>query len=308
MDWKEAIEGFLASMRLDRGASPRTIEAYRRDLSSFAASPSCSKLKPGSIAEKELEDFLASLSRQGLEPSSIARKASALRQFFRYLCFEHGLLTSPAERIESPKQVSKLPKSLSQEEITSLLETAGKGLPYLREKKSEALRSRDRAMIGLLYAAGLRVSELVGLDGGDVDLRSGVVRVRGKGGKERLVPFAKEAGDWVAAWTGDYRPKLAKEGVTRMFVNSNGLPLSRQGFWGLLKNLGQEAGLPGARLSPHVLRHSFATHLLEGGMGLRSLQLLLGHADLSTTQLYTKVTPSHLQDTHRKFHPRGGPK
>jgi integrase/recombinase XerD len=295
------IRSFLDSLRIDRGAADPTIEAYQRDLSQMAQS-----LPPGlglaQIEASHLNDFLTRLYDQGLEASSIARKVSALRQFFKFSCLELGLKTNPAEQLRKPRQSRRLPEFLSVEEVTRLLEAADRGLPYERDPAGR-LKLRDAAMVYLLYATGLRVSELCGLTAFGIDLQQGYVRVRGKGGKERIVPFAPAAGERVRRWMEEGRLAL-KPATDHLFLNPRGMALTRQSFWRILGEIAQQAGIS-RKISPHGLRHSFATHLLQSGMNLRSLQMLLGHSDVSTTQIYTHVTPGHLKEAHKKFHPRG---
>jgi integrase/recombinase XerD len=296
------IADFIESQRIDRGSSDKTIEAYRRDLTQFAEFVSDVSL--GEITPSHLERFIHSLADQGQKASSLARKGSALRQFFKFCCLEKGLKENPAENLASPRADQRLPKDLSIEVVTALLTAAEKGLPYPRSQTlGEALRARDTAMIYLLYATGLRVSELVGLTTHNVDLELEYVRVKGKGSKERITPFAKVAGDRLHTYLENHRPALKPAG-DHLFVNHRGLVLTRQAFWQILQDLALASGL-GKKISPHMLRHSFATHLLQSGMNLRSLQMLLGHSDLSTTQIYTHVAPEHLKSAHRKFHPRG---
>lgn len=298
------IEAFLDSRRIDRGSSHHTIEAYRRDLREFALGLD-PELELGMLNPSHIDHFLKSLHDKKRSSASIARKASTLRQFFRFCCLERGLRDSPAENLESPRPERKLPEDLSLEQVTALLAATEPGLAYPRSDALErALRSRDRAMVYLLYATGLRVSELVGLTSDSVDLETGYLRVRGKGEKERIAPFAPAAGERLAAYLSQDRPFL-KPVSSHLFVNHRGFALTRQSFWKTLKALAAAAGIPG-EISPHTLRHSFATHLLKSGIQLRSLQMLLGHADLSTTQIYTHVSPEHLKAAHRRYHPRGG--
>jgi integrase/recombinase XerD len=296
------IQSFLESRRIDRGASDRTIEAYKRDLEQFAES-----LPPGiapeKIAPSHLDEFVASLSRENQKPASIARKTSALRQFFKFCCLERKLTENPAENLATPKQGQRLPKNLSNEDVSRLLSAADTGLTYSHEGIAYALQARDRAFVYLLYATGLRISELTSLTPNDVDLEMSYLRVRGKGGKERITPFAPVAGELLRAWIEEHRV-LLKPATDHIFLNHRGLALTRQSVWKTLKELALQAGIS-TTLSPHKLRHSFATHLLQSGMNLRSLQMLLGHSDLSTTQIYAHVTPEHLKSAHKKYHPRG---
>lgn len=302
---QRAISQFTDSLRIDRGAADRTVEAYERDLRECFSYIDASKLE--SISLEDLNDYLSHLRKLKRKSTSIARKVSALRQFFKFCCLEFGLEHNPAEQLHSPLQTQRLPKYLTQAETEDLLKMAEEGLDY-RDSKREALQSRDRAMVYLLYATGLRVSELVGLETHECDLSMEYVRVHGKGGKERIVPFATRAGDCLRDYLENHRPALLPEGqlanISHLFLNHRGLALTRQSFWKILKSLADQAGIKKA-ISPHMVRHSFATHLLQSGMNLRSLQLLLGHSDLSTTQIYAHVTPEHLKIAHKKFHPRG---
>lgn len=295
------IQSFLEVQRIDRGASDRTVEAYGRDLRQLAARfPSQGA---GDISPEDLSEYLAELHSDGQKATSVARKLSAIRQFFKFCCVERGLKENPAERLEGPGRDQRLPKYLSAEEVEALLRIASEpGLPY-SSAQADALHARDRAMIFLLYATGLRVSELVGLTLHQVDLQQGYVRVRGKGEKERIAPFADAAGEHLRTWL-EARPAL-RPATDHLFVNHRGMVLTRQSFWKLLGELASAAGIKKS-ISPHMLRHSFATHLLQSGMNLRSLQLLLGHSDLSTTQIYAHVTPEHLKTAHKRYHPRGG--
>jgi integrase/recombinase XerD len=295
------IDAFIEAQRVDRGAADKTIEAYRRDLTQFAAwlgqERALEQLQP-----EDLASFLNHLAENGQMATSIARKTSALRQFFKFCCLERELQSNPAELLHTPRRSQRIPSHLSVEQVTELLAAADRGLPYTHEL-APALQSRDRAMVYLLYATGLRVSELVGLTTHQTDLQAGYVRVKGKGDKERIVPFAPVAGQKLQAYLDEHRARL-KPRTDHVFLSRGGDAITRQSFWKTLKDLALAAGV-GASLSPHKLRHSFATHLLQAGMNLRSLQMLLGHADLSTTQIYAHVTPEHLKSAHRKFHPRG---
>jgi integrase/recombinase XerD len=306
-----SLELFLDARKIDRGSSLRTIEAYRRDLEQLAESlPEKKESKLESVTSDHLHEFLKSLHHEKSKPASVARKVSAIRQFFKFAMLELDLRVNPADRLKSPAQSKRLPKFLSHESIGKLLGVLAEGIPY-PESIRGPLVLRDRAMVILLYATGLRVSELVGLTTHQVDLTLSYVRVVGKGGKERIVPFARAALEALDEYLAKGRPELVKENLRHgkmssdLFVSRRGEGLSRQSFWGTLKDLANLAGID-EEISPHRLRHSFATHLLQAGMGLRSLQTLLGHSDLTTTQIYTHVTPEHLKDLHRKFHPRGG--
>ena len=294
------ISAFLDTRRIDRGASDRTTEAYQRDLQQFIHwLPSDIKILD--INTDHVHAYLSHLNKIGQKSSSVARKVSVLRQFFKFCCLERGHDHNPMELIKSPSLEKRLPNFLSVAEVEGLLEAAR---VEQTGGNAECLASRNRAMVYLLYATGLRVSELVGLTTHNLDIETGYVRVRGKGDKERIAPFAPVAGVYLAEYLEKQRPQLEPE-TDHLFLNQRGLVLTRQGFWKVLNGLALRAGIQ-KPLSPHVLRHSFATHLLQSGINLRSLQMLLGHSDLSTTQIYAHVTPEHLKSAHRKFHPRGG--
>lgn len=294
-----SIDLFLSALKLERGASPKTIEAYQRDLMEFLTW--CKGKSPTALL---LDRFCLNLTKRGLAAKSIARKISCLRQYFKFLMLEGIQSTNPAERLESPRLPKTLPKALNQEQVQALMDAASRGLEYSEESKS-FLNLRDLAMLLTLYATGLRVSELTGLKHQQVDLAQGVLRVRGKGGKERQVPFenlTRVALETYFKAKSQRKELLAQDAV---FTSHLGKPLSRQTVWTTMKNLAASADLPLSKVSPHVLRHSFATHLLQGGMNLRSLQTLLGHSDLSTTQVYTQMTPGHLKKALKRYHPRG---
>jgi integrase/recombinase XerD len=231
----------------------------------------------------------------GLSPATIRRQVSACRTYFRFLIGDGHLVRDPSERLESPKRWRTLPTVLSQPEVERLL-SAPSG--------DEPLAFRDRALLELAYAAGMRVSELVGISLQDIVFPDGLARVLGKGGKERLVPVGRRALGAVALYAREIRPLLDRgKGRGKLFLNARGTPLSRVGAWGIIRAMARRAGLS-KRVTPHTLRHTFATHLLEGGADLRAVQEMLGHADLSTTQLYTHVDRDYLRSVHRRFHPR----
>lgn len=294
---------FLESLRIDHGRSENTIASYQRDLFQFL---NWSQDHPD--PSQGVREFLAHLHDLGQKPTSVARKVSALRQFFKFCCTEKGLGANPMEKVISPSLPKRLPKFLSNSEITALLQACQTGLSYPSKKKA-ALQARDQAMVYLLYATGLRVSELVQLQTYQIDFSLGYVRTFGKGDVERISPFATVASQKLKTYIDEFRHQLIAEESTEnnkewVFLNYQGERLSRQMFWKILKQLAilGEVTTP---IYPHILRHSFATHLLQSGMNLRSLQMLLGHADLSTTQIYTHLTPEHLKEAHETFHPRG---
>jgi integrase/recombinase XerD len=295
------VEDFLHSQRIDRGAADQTIQAYRTDLTQFIQwLPSDLSLQ--AIQESDIHSYLSYLHKTQQKPSSISRKLSALRQFFRFCCLEKNLEKNPMEQVLNPSLAKSLPKSLSFDQINALLAAADQGIPYPKAL-GNSLRARDRTMVYLLYATGLRVSELVGLTSHQLDLNGNYLKIKGKGDKERITPFAPVAGQLLQIYLNEFRPQLNPVS-DHLFVNHRGFALTRQAFWKVLKTLAIQAGMPSS-LSPHTLRHSFATHLLQSGMNLRSLQMLLGHSDLSTTQVYTHITPDHLKEAHQRYHPRG---
>ncbi|HEY6218857.1 MAG TPA: site-specific tyrosine recombinase XerD [Gemmatimonadaceae bacterium] len=289
----ETFENFLS---LEKGSSPRTREAYRRDverLAEYAAIKGAAD--PTSLSPKLLRDFIYHLKDLGLSPASIRRNVSAIRTYFKFLLGEGALLKDPSERLETPKRWRTLPEVLTVAEVEKVL-TA----PSL----DEPMAFRDRALLELAYGAGLRVSEWITLPVRDVALDDGLVRVFGKGSKERLVPIGRRAIAAVAIYLRELRPKLERGGGKGiLFLNARGTPLSRMGAWKILRHHVETAGIK-KHVTPHTLRHSFATHLLEGGADLRAVQEMLGHADISTTQIYTHVDREYLRSVHRQFHPR----
>ena len=289
------VEAFLALLAARR--SPRTVDAYRRDLADLASFLGRS---PATATIDDLEGWLAAFRARGLAPSSLARRAAAARTFFRHLVLLGIRPDNPAAEIALPRRRRRLPRSLSPAEIERLIEAANGVTP----------RSlRDRALVELLYGAGLRVSEAVGLDRGRVDLGSRLVRPLGKGGKERIVPLGREAVEALRRYLSRGRPYLDRRHRHELFLNAQGGALTRAGAFLILRKLAGKAGLDPERVHPHLLRHSFATHLLEGGADLRSVQEMLGHADLATTELYTHVSDRRRRETYFKAHPhalRGG--
>jgi integrase/recombinase XerD len=291
----ELLEQFYHHLGAERGLASLTLESYAHDLQDFRQF--LRSLNRGSWEEVTLEDFqnyLATLQSRGLSARSRARRLSALRQFFRFLQREERLPANPVELLDSPRLPLKLPQVLSEQEVEALLGAVDPSSPQ---------GQRDAALLEVLYATGLRVSELVGLTVKQVDLRRGVVRPLGKGHKERLIPMVPQAVEKLKLYLTEGRSQLLKgKDSLYVFVNQRGGPLSRQGFWKILQRYARLAGL--GRLSPHTLRHSFATHLLARGANLRVLQLLLGHADLATTQIYTHLDAERLKLAHKKAHPR----
>jgi integrase/recombinase XerD len=295
----EAVYAFLHHALLERGLAQNTVDAYRRDLERFVEFASAKRVKQvKDIAREHVTGFLESLERQGLSPRSRARALVSVRRFVRFHEAEGGMNGKAVEGIEAPKLDRALPKILSTAETASLIAAID---------TTEPLGLRDRAMLETLYGAGLRVTELVGLPRAGVDLRSGLVRVLGKGSKERIVPLGEEALDAIALYIEEGRPLLlAGKRTEALFVTRRGSSMTRQNFFERIRGLAVQAGLEAARVSPHVLRHAFATDLVDGGADLRAVQTMLGHADLSTTEIYTHVSRKHLRDTVDQRHPRGG--
>lgn len=297
------IDQFLDSVWAEKGLSKQTINAYECDLRLFDRWLQFEQSKPNkrtelkSVTQSEIQSYLAWRFENNSKASSTARLLSSLRQFYRYLLRESMIEISPVELIESPKQGRSLPETLTETEVLALLDAPDLMLP-------EGLR--DRAMLELLYAAGLRVSELINLELSRCSLQNGVIRIFGKGSKERLVPMGDEAIDWINRYLDESRPELMRGKGTcdQVFVTKRGSGMTRQTFWYAIKKHALQAGIY-RQISPHTLRHAFATHLLNHGADLRVVQLLLGHSDLSTTQIYTHVANTRLQEIHKKHHPRG---
>ena len=289
------LAAFLNYIRVEKGLAANTVEAYRRDLEKFLLFAEREKLRLKQIRREHVVEFLRSLYVQKLDSRSVARHLASLRNFFKFLCLDKVVREDPTADIESPKIWKVLPKYLSADEVGRLLAQPDAKTP---------LSLRDKAMLELLYSTGLRVSELVNLKMGDLQFEMGYLRCLGKGSKERLIPVGKPALKAVEKYLGSARPRLVHDRPTaQLFVNCHGRVLTRQGFWKILRGYGRRAGIQ-TRLTPHRLRHSFATHLLERGADLRSVQLMLGHADISTTQIYTHVIQERLQQIYRKHHPR----
>ena len=296
MEVTAAISSFLTHIRVEKGLSANTVSAYRRDLMKFRDFAEKRKLSLGAVSRDDLMDFLAGLYRQRLESKSVARHLVSLRNFFRFAQIQELVPKDPSVNLESPKIRRSLPGYLRLEEVERLLAQPDGKTPF---------GMRDRAMLEVLYSAGLRVSELIGLRVSDLDTKVGCVRCIGKGDKERIVPIGKKALGMVERYLREARPKLLGKatGSPTLFVNRRGGALSRVGVWKILSSYGRRAGLRVA-LTPHMLRHSFATHLLERGADLRSVQLMLGHADISTTQIYTHVVEERLKQIYKAHHPR----
>jgi integrase/recombinase XerD len=295
MEISVAINSFLTHVRVEKGLSANTVVAYRRDILKFDAFARKRKLSLESVSRDDLIDFLASLYRLKLESRTVARHLVTLRNFFRFAQIQELITEDPSLNLESPKIRRSLPDYLRLEEVERLVAQPDEKTP---------LGLRDRAMLDVLYSTGLRVSELIGLRVMDLDASAGCIRCIGKGDKERIVPIGKKALALVDRYLRNSRPKLlGKNDCTSLFINRRGGPLSRVGVWKILSAYGRQAGLRIA-LTPHMLRHSFATHLLERGADLRSVQLMLGHSDISTTQIYTHVVEERLKQIYKAHHPR----
>jgi integrase/recombinase XerD len=296
MELSATISSFMTHVKVEKGLSSNTVEAYHRDLVKFEDFARKRKLGLEAIRRDDLVDFLAALYRQKLESKTVARHLVTLRNFFRFAQTHELIPEDPSVHLESPKIRRSLPGYLRLEEVERLL---------LQPDAKTPLGQRDKAMLEVLYSAGLRVSELIGLRVSDLDAKVGCVRCIGKGDKERIVPVGKKALGMVEKYLRDARPKLLGKvtGTPALFVNRRGHQLTRVGVWKILSQYGRRAGLRVA-LTPHMLRHSFATHLLERGADLRSVQLMLGHSDISTTQIYTHVVEERLKQIYKAHHPR----
>jgi integrase/recombinase XerD len=289
------IEDFLHYLTVERGLARNSIVAYGQDLAKFGRFLNVKARNPRQIRQGEIDEFARRLSQEGLAARSIARALNAVRMFYRYLVAEKVVADDPTAQVRSPRTLKSLPRYLTLEEVDHLL-----GAP----DPESPLGVRDAAMIELLYATGLRVSELVSLRLRDINMEAGYLRCVGKGSKERLVPLGRQATQRLRTYLAGARPAiLAGASQPALFLNSRGRGMSRQGFWKILKKYGRAVGLRG-KLSPHMLRHSFATHLLERGADLRSVQMMLGHADISTTQIYTHINRERLRRIYKDFHPR----
>ena len=295
------VDAFCDALWLEDGLSKNTLEAYRRDLKLLAGWLQKATGKTLlEVEDADLHNFFASRHASAVashRASSDARMLSTLKRFYQYGLREKHIAADPTLKLDSPKRVPRFPKTLSEADVEALLAAPDVNVP---------LGLRDRAMLEVLYASGLRVSELVGMKTIEANLEAGVVRVMGKGSKERLVPLGEEAVDWVKRYLTEARPHFLKKKTPSdaLFVTERGAGMTRQAFWHIIKRHGAQA-IPGKALSPHVLRHAFATHLINHGADLRVVQMLLGHADISTTQIYTHVARERLKQLHKMHHPRG---
>jgi integrase/recombinase XerD len=294
------IDAYLDHLRVERRLADHSVEAYARDLRALADFADRAELALDGLRRADLERFVRQLRTAGLSPRSVARTVAAVRGFYRFLLLGRQIAENPADDLRPPKAWPALPKFLALEEVDHLLAQPDTTTP---------LGLRDRAMLELLYATGMRVSEVIGLRASDLRADEEYLMCVGKGGKERMIPMGETATHWVRRYQQEARPALVQRAgsrgaaAPRLFVNHRGGALSRVGFWKILKAYGLRAGIR-STLSPHVVRHSFATHLLERGADLRAIQMMLGHADLSTTQIYTHVLDARLRHVYERFHPR----
>jgi integrase/recombinase XerD len=290
-----SIDAFLDHLRVERRLAAHTLESYGRDLAALSVYATKLGATPDTLDRGRLEQFVRHQMTTGLSPRSVARSVAAIRGYYRFLVRDRRIASSPADDLQPPRAWPALPKFLSLDEVDTLIAQPDTKAP---------LGVRDRAMLELLYATGMRVSELVGVRMADLHLPEHYLTCVGKGNKERLVPMGDQAAAWIERYQRSARPALLKgRSSPRLFLNARGGPMSRVGFWKILKRHGRDAHLP-RTLSPHVVRHSFATHLLERGADLRAIQMMLGHADLSTTQIYTHVLEARLRSVYDRFHPR----
>lgn len=292
----ERVDGFIDHLWLEDGLSKNTLTSYRQDLSAFAEWLQKTENRDLHQARQaDIQQYLA-VRFPHSKPRSISRLIATLRRFYRYALRESQVEVDPTLQIDSPKLPRSLPKSLNEDEVESLLNAPDLG---------QSLGLRDRAMLEMLYACGLRVSELVGLKVTELSMQEGVIRVTGKGSKTRLVPMGEEALEWIGRYLKEARPDILQKRLSdSLFVTQRGEAMTRQAFWYLIKRYALQAGIR-KPISPHVLRHAFATHLLNHGADLRVVQMLLGHADISTTQIYTHVARERLKQLHAVHHPRG---
>tara|TARA_B110000914_G_scaffold200769_1_gene192629 strand:- start:1549 stop:2451 length:903 start_codon:yes stop_codon:yes gene_type:complete len=289
------IDNFIDLIWLEKGLSPNTLSAYRQDLVSFNLWLKGKEIE--AVKKADLLDYLSFRLKEGYSSRSTARCLSSLRAFYNYICAELNLANNPTAKIDSPKQGHTLPKVLSEDDVEALI---------LAPNIDDPIGLRDRAMLEVLYACGLRVSELINLDLLSINIRQGVVRVMGKGKKERLVPLGEEALSWISKYLEEARTSLSVDNIndSALFLSKRGKAMTRQTFWYRIKGYALKADVD-KTLSPHTLRHAFATHLLNHGADLRTVQILLGHSSLSTTQIYTEVARQRMKDIHTEHHPRG---
>lgn len=287
------MDRFIKYLRVERGLSENTVISYNRDLVKFSQYLEERDLSPLEVRQDDVMDYISRI-RASFSARTVARNLSSIKMFFRFLVYDRQMKANPARLLGTPKIPSNLPQVLSRDEVDLLLS---------QPDCSKPIGQRDKAMLELLYATGLRVSELVGMTFSNINLDGGFVRTVGKGTKERLVPMGQKAIEAMRSYLDQGRKALSKGSSPYLFLSLRGRPMTRQGFWKIIRQYGAKGGLK-KNITPHGLRHSFATHLLEGGADLRSVQVMLGHADISTTQVYTHVTRERLREVHERHHPR----
>jgi len=296
------LKAFLTYLAVEKGLAGNTIQSYRSDLVSFEQFLETKGKRFDDFSKGEIVDFMERMRDEGYSLASICRFISSLKGLCRYLLMEKLIGEDPSENIQSPKKWERLPKALSLDQVKEILSVSGGSVGRETRKLDKALFARNAAMVELLYSSGLRVSELVAMKVLDINFAAGFLRVVGKGSKERVVPVSHRAMESVRAYMDGFRPMfLKKRSSEYLFLTGRGGPMTRQRFWQTIRTFGRQIGI---ELSPHTMRHSFATHLLDGGADLRSLQKMLGHSDISTTQIYTKVTLDRLRKTYLEHHPR----
>lgn len=286
------LKDFLVYLSVEKGLSKNTIDSYSKDLTQFQKFLSSKKKRLNAISKNDIVDFLDSFKEKGFAVSSICRFISSIRSLCRYMILEEIIKVDPSETLQTPKKWERIPKALNFEDVMNLLDSG----------PDNSMHLRDVSMLELLYSSGLRVSELVSIKTGDINFEAGFLRIIGKGSKERVVPINSRALDKIKRYIKELRPKILKNRQSDyLFVTGRGAAMTRQRFWQTIKKFGKKIGV---ELSPHTLRHCFATHLLEGGADLRSVQKMLGHSDISTTQIYTKVSTDRIKKVYLEHHPR----
>lgn len=288
---RDLVREFLSYIQVEKGLSPNTLQSYARDLARLQGWAQKNGKQVEKLERKHLREWIAGMSREGLAPSSVARAVSAARGFFRFLMLDGHIKRHPAEDLHTPQRVSRLPQFLTEEEMERLL--------FAPDIKTE-VGVRDRALLEVMYATGLRVSEVCGLKTSDVEMDAGLLTCHGKGSKQRRIPMGKSAVHWLQRYAS-VRKEMGSESLPQLFLH-RGRTLTRQAAWAIIKTYAAQAGVPD--ISPHTLRHSFGTHLMQHGADSRSVQALLGHADISTTEIYTHITDLHMRKTYDRFHPR----
>ena len=288
---RDLVREFLNYIQVEKGLSTNTLQSYARDIARLQGWAQKQGKQVERLERKDLREWIASMSREGLAPSSVGRAVSAARGFYRFLMLDGHIKLHPAADLHTPQRISRLPQFLTEEEMERLL--------FAPDLKTD-VGVRDRALLEVMYATGLRVSELCGLKTGDVELDAGLVTCHGKGSKQRRIPIGKSAVHWLQRYLG-IRKQFGSEAKAELFLN-RGRVLTRQAAWAIIKTYAAQAGVPD--ISPHTLRHSFGTHLMQHGADSRSVQALLGHADISTTEIYTHITDLHMRKAYDRFHPR----